>query len=111
MKHIVDNFEANPLLSQLLPPYDLRVLEKLPPTVSLESVNLTPLLNEIMSNHYSVTGPLIEDEGYWEKCCHNRWSLCMVSDYGESWKRMYFERHVQELVEQFTPDVSNLQEV
>ena len=43
VKHIVDNFEANPLLSQLLPPYDLRVLEKLPPTVSLESVNLTPL--------------------------------------------------------------------
>ncbi|XP_003383294.1 PREDICTED: T-complex-associated testis-expressed protein 1-like [Amphimedon queenslandica] len=94
VKHIVDNFEANPLLSQLLPPYDQRVLEKLPPTVSLD-----------------VTAPLIEDEDYWEKCCHNRWSLCMVSDHGESWKRMYFERHIQELIEQFTPDVSNLQEL
>lgn len=35
----------------------------------------------------------------------------MVSDHGGNWKRMFFERHIQELIEQFTPDVSNLQEV
>ena len=50
-----------------------------------------------------MTGPLIEEEGYWERCCRDRWSLCVVDDYGDSWKRMYFERHIQEMIENFIP--------
>lgn len=61
--------------------------------------------------YYRVTGPLIEDEGYWERCCKERWSLCMVTDHGGKWKRMYFEKHIQEIIEQFTPNTSNIQEV
>ena len=54
-----------------------------------------------------VTGPLIEEEGYWERCCRARWSLCVVDDYDNCWKRMFFERHVEEMIENFVPLQSN----
>ena len=58
-----------------------------------------------------VTGPLIKDEKYWERCCHARWSLCVVADYGGSWKRMYFERHLQHELETFVPQQSDEKQV
>jgi len=51
----------------------------------------------------SVTGPLIEEETFWERCCKARWDLCDVSCYDNCWKRMYFERHLEETLEKFVP--------
>ena len=42
-----------------------------------------------------MTARLVDDEGYWERCCTSRWSVCDTSLYGGLWKRMFFERHVQ----------------
>lgn len=60
---------------------------------------------------HRVTSHLIEDESYWEKCSVHRWPLCTPADHGGNWKRMYFERHVQELIENFTPTISDIQQV
>ena len=54
-----------------------------------------------------VTADLISEETYWERCCRARWSLCDVSAYDNVWKRMFFERHTEELVEHYVPEKSD----
>ena len=63
------------------------------------------------SNNVSITADLISEESYWERCCRARWSLCDVSCHDKLWKRMFFERHVEELVEQFVPEKSDQKQV
>jgi hypothetical protein len=92
--HIVANFEHNPLLEELPIQYRRKVLDKLPPTVSLK-----------------VTSNLIHDENYWMKCCKHRWEVCNVAEHSGHWKRMFFEKHIQEMIENFTPTVSDLQKL
>ncbi|XP_062406738.1 dynein regulatory complex subunit 5 [Sardina pilchardus] len=87
LEHIVSNFEAKPMLDDLLPSHKAYVLEKLPPSLPLE-----------------VTANLISDEGYWKKCCMERWGLGDVTAYGNSWKRMFFERHLEIIIDLFIPD-------
>ncbi|KAL2082731.1 hypothetical protein ACEWY4_022549 [Coilia grayii] len=90
LQHIVSNFEAQPMLDDLLPSHKIYVLEKLPPSLPLH-----------------VTANLISDEGYWKKCCVQRWGLGDVTEYGNSWKRMFFERHLENIIELFIPDVTD----
>lgn len=86
--HIVDNFEANSaILNSLSSDHQAKVLEKLPMTLPLK-----------------VTALLIKDEGYWKRCCENRWKVCNVKSYGSSWKRMYFERNLEHIIEEFVPE-------
>lgn len=54
-----------------------------------------------------VTALLVDDEGYWERCCKARWEICDVSAYGGSWKRMYFERNLQQIIEHFVPETTD----
>lgn len=58
-----------------------------------------------------VTALLIDDEGFWERCCRARWELCEISSYGNSWKRMYFEKNLQQIIELFVPDKSDSDEL
>lgn len=58
-----------------------------------------------------VTANLIGDGVYWKRCCKQRWDLCDVSHYGHSWKRMFFERHMENVIELFIPDVTDLETV
>ncbi len=58
------------------------------------------------SLHLHVTANLISDGVYWRRCCEQRWDLCDVSHYGHSWKRMFFERHMENMIELFIPDVT-----
>jgi hypothetical protein len=83
-----------PLLSELLPKHQLKVLTKLSTDIPLK-----------------ITAPLISDEQYWERCCRARWQLCDVSDYDHNWKRMFFERNAQEAVETFVPDQNDIMQV
>lgn len=78
------------MLDELLPNHKAYVLEKLPPSLPLD-----------------VTANLICDEGYWKKCCVERWGLGDVAAYGNSWKRMFFERHLENIIELFIPDVTD----
>lgn len=44
---------------------------------------------------FSVTANLVDDGGYWKKCCQARWNVCDVSLYDDNWKQMYFERNLE----------------
>ncbi|KAL6486701.1 hypothetical protein MHYP_G00060930 [Metynnis hypsauchen] len=90
LQHIVKHFEERPILDELVPDQKAFVLEKLPPSLPL-----------------SVTANLISDEGYWKRCCEGRWAVSDVSEYSHSWKRMFFERHLENIIELFIPDVTD----
>ncbi|KAL7888582.1 hypothetical protein AOLI_G00035560 [Acnodon oligacanthus] len=90
LQHIVKHFEEKPILDELVPDQKAFVLEKLPPSLPL-----------------SVTANLISDEGYWKRCCEGRWAVSDVSEYSHSWKRMFFERHLENIIELFIPDVTD----
>lgn len=51
-----------------------------------------------------VVTDLIEDGVYWKRKCQVKWSLCDVSHYGNSWKRMFFERNLENIIEHFIPE-------
>lgn len=90
IQHIVKNFQNNPILKQLLPEHQKKVLSSLPPELPL-----------------AVTANLIEDENYWHRCCIKRWPVCHVSKHGDSWKRMFFERHLENLLQLFIPGTTD----
>ncbi|XP_065052349.1 dynein regulatory complex subunit 5-like [Rhopilema esculentum] len=90
LQHIVDKFEGNPVLHDLLPKHKTKVLENLSPKLPL-----------------SVTANLVQDNGYWKKCCRARWNVCDVSLYNDNWKQMYFERNLEEIIEKFVPGTTD----
>lgn len=80
----------NPILKQLPLEHQKKVLSNLPPELPL-----------------TVTANLIDDENYWHRCCIKRWSVCHVSRHGGSWKRMFFERHLENLLKLFIPGTTD----
>lgn len=80
----------NPILKQLLPQHQQKVLNYLSPDLPL-----------------SVTATLIDDENYWQRCCMQRWPVCHVDEHGGSWKRMFFEQHLENLLKHFIPGTSD----
>ncbi|KAJ7404285.1 T-complex-associated testis-expressed protein 1 [Willisornis vidua] len=94
LQHIVHNFEKNPILNHLLPEHQRKVLDRLPTGLPL-----------------TVTANLVSDEEYWKRCCIERWQVCDVSNYGDSWKRMFFERHLENILKCFTPNTTDPNQV
>ncbi|XP_078000294.1 dynein regulatory complex subunit 5-like [Glandiceps talaboti] len=92
--HIVGEFQDHPKLDELLPKYKTKVLEKISTDIPLK-----------------VVAHLVSDEGYWKRRCKARWEICDVSKYGGSWKRMFFERHLETIVEHFVPETTDPAEV
>ncbi|KAM7395193.1 hypothetical protein PAMA_006790 [Pampus argenteus] len=90
LQTIVRNFEERPILEELTPSQKDFVQERLSPSLPLH-----------------VTANLIGDGVFWKRCCELRWDLCDVSHYGHSWKRMFFERHLENIIELFIPDVTD----
>ncbi|XP_047715343.1 dynein regulatory complex subunit 5 isoform X1 [Prionailurus viverrinus] len=90
IQHIVENFQNNPILKQLLPEHKQKVLDHLSPDLPL-----------------AVTANLIDDESYWRRCCTQRWPVCHVAKHGGSWKRMFFERHLENLLKHFIPSTTD----
>ncbi|KGL76825.1 T-complex-associated testis-expressed protein 1, partial [Tinamus guttatus] len=94
LQHIIHNFEKNPVIDRLLPEHQRKVLDKLSTGLPL-----------------TVTANLIHDEDYWKRCCTQRWKVCVVSNYGNSWKRMFFERHLENILKCFIPNVTDPNQV
>ncbi|XP_044129043.1 dynein regulatory complex subunit 5 [Bufo gargarizans] len=90
LRHIVLSFQDHPILEKLLPQHRAKVLDSLSTALPLP-----------------VTANLISHEDYWRRCCTERWPTCDISHYGLSWKRLFFERHLQNLVELFIPDLTD----
>ncbi|KAH0622608.1 hypothetical protein JD844_025041 [Phrynosoma platyrhinos] len=94
IQHIINNFEKNPILNSLLPEHQRKVLDKISTSLPL-----------------TVTANLISDENYWKRCCTERWTVCDVSHYGNSWKQMYFERHLENILKFYIPDTTSPNQV
>ncbi|XP_044304281.1 dynein regulatory complex subunit 5 [Varanus komodoensis] len=94
IQHIINNFKKNPVLDRLLPEHQRKVLDKISTSLPL-----------------AVTANLISDEGYWKRCCTERWTVCDVSHYGNSWKRMFFERHLENILKFYIPDTTSPNQV
>ncbi|XP_041044084.1 dynein regulatory complex subunit 5 [Carcharodon carcharias] len=94
IKHIVKNFAEHPLLDQLLEKHKRKVLAKISTNIPLQ-----------------VTANLVSDEGYWRRCCLECWEVCDISSYGGSWKRMFFERLLKNIIEFFVPDTTDVKVV
>ncbi|KAG2467276.1 dynein regulatory complex subunit 5 [Polypterus senegalus] len=90
LQHIIDNFEKNPILDELPPADKVKVLEKLSTKLPI-----------------SVTANLISDEGYWRRCSVERWGRRDVSYYGNSWRRMFLECHLESAIELFIPNTTD----
>ncbi len=45
------------------------------------------------------TASLITDEGYWRRRAQANFKLCNPENHGDSWKQLFFELHVQALLE------------
>nr|XP_015802969.2 dynein regulatory complex subunit 5 [Nothobranchius furzeri]XP_054604023.1 dynein regulatory complex subunit 5 [Nothobranchius furzeri] len=89
---IVENFEVaadEQIFTKITPFQKCYILERL-------SVSLP----------FHVTSKLVPDGVYWEKCCKHRWYACDVTDYDNSWKQMYIERHLGSVIELFIPGVT-----
>ncbi|XP_009557489.2 dynein regulatory complex subunit 5 isoform X1 [Cuculus canorus] len=94
LQHIADHFEKNPILDRLLPEHQRKVLDRLSTGLPL-----------------TVTANLISDEDYWKRCCTERWQVCNISNYGYSWKRMFFERHLENILKHFIPNTTDPNQV
>ncbi|XP_067883853.1 dynein regulatory complex subunit 5-like [Heterodontus francisci] len=94
INHIVQNFAEHPLLNELLEKHKRKVLAKISTNIPLQ-----------------VTANLVSDEGYWRRCCVECWEVCDTSSYGGSWKRMFFERLLKNIIEFFVPDTTDIKVV
>ncbi|GFR48236.1 hypothetical protein Agub_g10098 [Astrephomene gubernaculifera] len=91
VKVVAANFESCPTFGPLPDKYVKRIIDILPLDLPLELV-----------------GTLIADEDYWRRRSHARWRNCEVAAHGYSWKQLFFERNLQEFLEQYDPSVTDL---
>lgn len=82
------------ILDDLLPKHKVRVLERISTDLPLK-----------------ITANLVDDEGFWKRCCKARWEICDVAAFGNNWKRMYFERNLQSIIENFIPETTEMSEL
>ncbi|NWV85398.1 DRC5 protein, partial [Dasyornis broadbenti] len=94
LQHIVHNFENNPILNYLLPEHQRKVVDRLSTSLPL-----------------TVTANIVSHEDYWKRRCIERWQVCEVSNYGDSWKRMFFERHLENILKFFIPNTTDPKQV
>ncbi|XP_023120086.1 dynein regulatory complex subunit 5 [Amphiprion ocellaris] len=83
---LVNNFEKKPICEELTASQKDFIQERLSPSLPLH-----------------LTANLVTDGVYWKRCCEQKWDVCDVSHYGHSWKRMFFERHLENIIELFIP--------
>ncbi|EGI59449.1 T-complex-associated testis-expressed protein 1 [Acromyrmex echinatior] len=83
LRTIVSTWKDNPILEDLPTCVDRDVLlETLPTDLPFE-----------------LTIPRIEGEFYWERAAKDRWEYNNPSEHGNSWRRLYCERHLAEYLE------------
>ncbi|KAG2493034.1 hypothetical protein HYH03_008697 [Edaphochlamys debaryana] len=91
VKVVAANFEGCPTFGPLPDKYVKRIIDILPLDLPLELV-----------------GTLIADEDYWKRRAQARWKNCEVAAHGYSWKQLFFERNLQEFLEQYDPAITDL---
>uniref|UniRef100_A0A6T8GLA2 Uncharacterized protein n=1 Tax=Hemiselmis andersenii TaxID=464988 RepID=A0A6T8GLA2_HEMAN len=49
----------------------------------------------------NVSAPLIDMEQYWKRCATDLFQNCLPADHGHSWKQLFFEKTLEEALENF----------
>lgn len=88
---VAANFEGCPTFGPLSDKNVKKIIDVLPLDLPLELV-----------------GTLISDEDYWKRRSQARWKNCEVAAHGYSWKQLFFERNLQEALEQYDPSATDL---
>ena len=93
---IVANFAQRPIKEVIPPPQMAQITQALP-------VDLPPI----------IAGKYVFNENYWKRCCVQRfgWQNCHLEEHGLLWKQMYFEKVLQEKLEDFDPQTEELMEI
>eukprot|EP01033_Poteriospumella_lacustris_P008109 gene8109-5837_t len=96
---VVENFGDRPVREVIPPPLMAEITKQLP-------ANLSPVIG----------AKYIYNESYWKKCCVDKygWHNCQLEEHNLLWKQLYFEKLVQERLEDFdavTEDVETLYEL
>eukprot|EP00051_Salpingoeca_urceolata_P017639 m.242672 g.242672 ORF g.242672 m.242672 type:complete len:446 (+) comp19010_c1_seq1:242-1579(+) len=94
LRFVTATFEETPLLDKLPPEYHKRIVDELSVTLPL-----------------SLTAPLIQDQDFWKRSCQARWKDCQVGQRGGDWRRYFFEKYLEQKLEQFVPGVSDEEEL
>lgn len=53
-----------------------------------------------------VASTVIQSESYWKRRAQGKFKLCNVSEHNNSWKQLFFEKYIQEVLEGFVPKTS-----
>eukprot|EP00605_Chrysophyceae_sp_TOSAG23-4_P000638 GSChrysophyteH1.ASY1.ANO1.719.1 assembled CDS len=93
---IVSNFAKRPIKEVIPPPQMAQITAALP-------VNLPPV----------IAARYVFNENYWKRCCIERfgWQNCNLEEHGLLWKQMFFEKMIQEKLEDFDPQTEDMIEV
>lgn len=96
IKVVVENFGVRPVTEIIPPPQMAEITRQL-------SVNLSPLVG---ARH-------VYNENYWKRCCVEKfgWHNCNLAEHGFLWKQLYFEKLLQEKLEQFDPQAENIEDL
>jgi hypothetical protein len=88
IKVVVENFGVRPVTEIIPPPQMAEITRQL-------STSLSPLVG---ARH-------VYNENYWKRCCVEKfgWHNCNLCEHGFLWKQMYFEKLLQEKLEQLDP--------
>ena len=55
-----------------------------------------------------MTAEKIPDEIYWQRCCEDILPASDASKHGGSYKRLFLEKHLQQCIEKFIPQQTDL---
>lgn len=96
---VVENFSERPLREVIPPPLMAEITKQLPS-------HLSPIIG----------AKYIYNESYWKRCCVDKygWHNCQLEEHNLLWKQLYFEKLIQERLEDFdavTEDVETLYEL
>lgn len=83
MQAVANQFERS-TLCHVSPNFHGAVVEKLPLDLPLE-----------------LAGTAISDEAYWKHRSQSRWTNCDANKHGGSFKQLYFERNLQDTIEEY----------
>lgn len=96
IKVVVANFEKNPVKEVIPPPQLAQITSQLPSTLS-------PV----------VGGRYVYNENFWKRCCVDKigWHNCNLNEHGMLWKQLYFEKLIQERLEDFDSQTENIEDL
>nr|CDS31509.1 hypothetical transcript [Hymenolepis microstoma] len=87
LQQIIENFSFDCSAVHYLNKDQLKqVLDTLPTTIPLK-----------------VAASAISDGPYWKRMALSRWKVVDIARHGNSWKRAFFEKHMEQTIEEFIP--------